>query len=182
MIKPFFYSSSVSSAFSATVLEFVDRESSVAFFTTRFDLTFALKKNCKKILMRGYFSTSSMKTEHSNIEKNTTENVIYFIVSPPGIPNCSGTDANTAAANPFGTITEITLLSKALELLGEKKIVVITLVTTKAKVMIAPIIIHLKSEKGILNPMKTKKNVFKTKPISLMKDFSFSLSFRFLFF
>ena len=74
------------------------------------------------------------------------------MLSPPGKPSCSGTDANTAAANPFGIITDMALLSKELADEGEKNLATITLTPNRAKVIIAPIMIEWKSEKGILKP------------------------------
>ena len=103
--------------------------------------------------MRGYFSIRRIIIEHNRIEKKTTENVMYFMASPPAIPSCSGTEARTAAANPLGIIVAITLLSKPLEDFGEKKAAIINLTTIKDNVISPPIIMHLKSEKGMLKPM-----------------------------
>ena len=120
--------------------------------------------------------------EQIKIENNTTENVMYFISLPDGIPICSGTDAKTAAANPFGIISPMVLLSNTFAPFGAQYFAIIILLNNRNKVIKAPINIDLESEKGMLIPIYTKKNVFNTKLISPTKDVSLSFNFKFLFF
>jgi hypothetical protein len=91
--------------------------------------------------------------EQIKIENNTTEKVMYFISLPDGIPNCSGTDAKTAAANPFGIISPIVLLSKIFAPFGEQYLAIIILLNNNPIVISPPIRIDFESEKGILIPI-----------------------------
>ena len=78
---------------------------------------------------------------------------MYFISAPEGIPNCSGTEAKTAAANPLGIINEIVLLSNIFAPFGEQYFAIIILLNNKNIVINPPINIDFESENGMLIPI-----------------------------
>lgn len=111
------------------------------------------KTNLKNTFILGCFSIRRIIIEQIKIENKTTEKVMYFISLPEGIPNCSGTEAKTAAANPLGIINPIVLLSKTFAPFGAQYFAIIMRLINNPIVIKPPIKIDFESENGMLIPI-----------------------------